>query len=412
MRLYSTLESSNRGEITVLAIIETLLSVALYVGIAYWFDTVRHIVIAAVLAPLWLLRTRGSVRLGVKWYLCLHSWTFSPSDVMDKSISWRLYVQFLDRFERFGTLLWYLLFPVMIILFPVMIIVCCLTEALLTWVIRACATVVSITRHPLVHLVAIRQNWKRLVLATDIGTLPELLPGAESNPVLRNMAMLSSGHILSGMKMLLQVPILLAISAFTFLFLGGVLLLYIVPMLLRTAIKGVSILYAPLFFVINSDPINKKLDLGTRLVEMQHNNTALLKRAVAFFAIGSFLLTLLLSSLVQRAHDWIRPEATPVFILLVEYYFPPTLKAWQLASAVNGVLVLYLSWIYAPQAARRLERGIWQPSEVRTYLNRWIGVQMVLSIYSVICAVALFANFLLHHQFPARHWQWFPTVGM
>jgi hypothetical protein len=119
----------------------------------------------------------------------------------------------------------------------------------------------------------------------------------------------------------------------------------------------------------------------------------------------------LLSNLVAAAHDWIRPEASPVLMLLAEYYFPPTMRVWQLVSAINGAIFFYLSLIYAPKAARRLEKGIWKPSDVRTYLNRWIGLQMLLAIYSTMCAVAIFANFLLHHKFPERHWQWFPAVG-
>ena len=119
------------------------------------------------------------------------------------------------------------------------------------------------------------------------------------------------------------------------------------------------------------DPINRKLDPGTRLIEMQRDNAAVLKRGYAFFAIGSFALTVLFSGLVMKAREWVEPDATPVFILLAEYYFPPTMRVWQLVSAVNGALFFYLSILYAQQAARRLKRGIWQPSDVRTYLNRW-----------------------------------------
>lgn len=206
----------------------------------------------------------------------------------------------------------------------------------------------------------------------------------------------------------------LIIRVFAFFNLGWFFLLIIcvVPLLLRTAIKGVSILYTPLFLVINSDPINHKLDLGTRLLEMQHDRTAVLKRSYAFLSIALFLLTLLLSGLVMKLHVALGDDVTPVFILLLETYLPPNLKMWQVANAVNGALFLYLTWLYAPQAARRLERGVWTPAEVRTYLDRLIGLQMVLSVYSVMCAIAIFANFFLHHQFPKRHWEWFPSVGL
>lgn len=56
----------------------------------------------------------------------------------------------------------------------------------------------------------------------------------------------------------------------------------------------------------------------------------------------------------------------------------------------NGAMFFYLLLIYAPQAARRLEKGVWKPSKVRTFLYRWIGIQMSLSIYSTMCAIAIF----------------------
>lgn len=303
----------------------------------------------------------------------------------------------------------FLMVPMAFTLFPIAIV----SDFISIWVVRVGATTVSVVKNPIVHIVAIRKNWRRLVLATDVGTLPEWLPNVEKNIAYQEASLFSVRSLFAAIRQdFWENDWFTRLTVSVFIYWWVAMIIYLIPLIIRSAVKGVSILYTPLFLVINSDPINKKLDLGTRLVEMQHDNASILKRAFAFFAIGSFLLTILFSSLVTKAHDWIRPEATPVFILLAEYYFPPTMRVWQLVSAVNGALFLYLSWIYAPQAARRLEKGVWKTSDVKTYLNRWIGVQMVLSIYSVMCAVAIFANFLLHHQFPARYWQWFPTVGL
>jgi hypothetical protein len=411
MRLVSDLRSSNRGEITALAIVETVLSVAIYVGIAYWYDTVQHIVIAAALAPLWLLRTRGSVSRGLRWYAWLNSRKYGPNvqlnSVLHRLKSLWVPGGYLKRQSHFGWLL--LTTFAIVIAIQLLAIIGVLVELVLAVVIRIAATFTSAARHPLVHFIAIRKNWKRLVLATDVGTLPEWLPGSNEDAYTRRTLIgdtVGLIHILLNREISwLQFAIVLP------LFLPALVVLYIIPLLLRTAIKGVSILYTPLFLVINSDPINRTIDLGTRLVEMQHDNAAILKRAYALFAIASFVLTMFFSGLVIKAHEWISPESTPVFLLLAEYYFPPTLRAWQLASAINGAMFLYLSWIYAQRAARRLELGIWKPADVRAYVNKWVGVQMVLSIYSIMCAVAIFANFLLHHKFPERYWQWFPVVG-
>lgn len=57
MRTYSTPQSALNGEITKLAIIECVVSVAIYVSIGMYFGTFRYLAVAVVFAPLMLFRT-------------------------------------------------------------------------------------------------------------------------------------------------------------------------------------------------------------------------------------------------------------------------------------------------------------------------------------------------------------------
>jgi hypothetical protein len=66
---YSTLDSIKNGEASWLAILETILAVAAYWGIAWYFDTHTHLLISVLVAPLLLLRSPESTELGVKWFL-------------------------------------------------------------------------------------------------------------------------------------------------------------------------------------------------------------------------------------------------------------------------------------------------------------------------------------------------------
>lgn len=68
MVLWSTPESIERGEASWLAILETILAVVAYWGIAWAFDTHFHLMISVLVAPLLLLRSPESVALGVKWF--------------------------------------------------------------------------------------------------------------------------------------------------------------------------------------------------------------------------------------------------------------------------------------------------------------------------------------------------------
>src|SRR5687767_14545629 len=68
MRLISNKESVARGEVTVLAIVETLLAIALVFYLSKHFNTLRWLAVAMYVSPLLLLRTEESTRLGIEWW--------------------------------------------------------------------------------------------------------------------------------------------------------------------------------------------------------------------------------------------------------------------------------------------------------------------------------------------------------
>ena len=65
MRLTSNQESVAKGEVSVLAIVETLLAIALVFYLSAHFNTLRWLSIAMWVSPLLLLRTDESTRLGL-----------------------------------------------------------------------------------------------------------------------------------------------------------------------------------------------------------------------------------------------------------------------------------------------------------------------------------------------------------
>ncbi len=68
MRFHSTPESVQNGEITILAIIECVASVTLYLVLGFYIRTFRHLAWAVVVAPLMLFRTKQSVVWGLDSY--------------------------------------------------------------------------------------------------------------------------------------------------------------------------------------------------------------------------------------------------------------------------------------------------------------------------------------------------------
>jgi hypothetical protein len=65
MVLFSTSESIEKNEFSLLAFFETVFAVFLYWGVAVYFDTYIHIVISIIIAPFLLLKSKESVKLGL-----------------------------------------------------------------------------------------------------------------------------------------------------------------------------------------------------------------------------------------------------------------------------------------------------------------------------------------------------------
>jgi len=67
-RWYSTVESAEKLEFSVLAAVESVCAVTLSLWLAWYFQTYMYLVGAFVVAPLLLLRTEESVELGLRWF--------------------------------------------------------------------------------------------------------------------------------------------------------------------------------------------------------------------------------------------------------------------------------------------------------------------------------------------------------
>jgi len=68
MRWVSSKESVAKGEVSVLAIVETLCAIALVFYLSSHFNTLRWLAIAMCVSPLLLLRTEVSTRLAIDWF--------------------------------------------------------------------------------------------------------------------------------------------------------------------------------------------------------------------------------------------------------------------------------------------------------------------------------------------------------
>nr|VFK61805.1 MAG: hypothetical protein BECKTUN1418F_GA0071002_12722 [Candidatus Kentron sp. TUN]VFK70905.1 MAG: hypothetical protein BECKTUN1418E_GA0071001_12752 [Candidatus Kentron sp. TUN] len=95
MRWISTPNSVENNEPTALAIVETVLAVAAYWGIAWAFDTHLHLLVSICVAPLLLLRSPESTEEGVRWFA---AYITNKKKITRKDTPWRFWGMILLAF--------------------------------------------------------------------------------------------------------------------------------------------------------------------------------------------------------------------------------------------------------------------------------------------------------------------------
>lgn len=162
MKFSCTPESSASGELTVLAILETVVAIVLSLLLISFLHSAAPIVVGAIIAPFLLLRTDAS--------------TTRAFAIFDSGFS--KLIRFASFFERF-----YASLPDAKVLalrsfsFTFVWLPLC---GVLAVVAKIFATLLTLISSPRETLLAIPKNWVRIALATDCRHPPEFLPGSES----------------------------------------------------------------------------------------------------------------------------------------------------------------------------------------------------------------------------------------
>lgn len=340
MRFSSTPESAAEGEITFLAIVETLLAIALSLLLLKVSGSSAHIVAGALIAPFLLLRTEAS--------------TVNAFSIFD------------SHFPRLAELV-----PVLQSLHQrlppalrsfTFIFVGLPLFSLFMLVIKSAATVATLIASPRETLLAIPENWLRATLAVDSRHLPEFLPGIET--AMEAPASVQSvkyaevrRHITSGTVG----------SRFQKL---GVFAIYASAVLYRLFLKSTSLIYFPLIWVIDAPTT------ANGILRMP------LERARRWYACA--VLLIMLSPFVISFHV---PEtlANPQDRAILKYVLPVDRTDWwnitrMLAVAVTIGLYFYVRTLDrdGPQHQGSVELTI-------TYSNR----------IRAACGIVIIAYFIL-----------------
>jgi len=363
MRRYSTRESTNEGEVSALAILETLLAAGLLLGISLHYDTSRWLAVAVCLAPLTLLRTEDSVQRGLRWKKRLDveerfGWLGGPPAI----IVWSLEIAIVWHNYGMG---WGL--SAIPLGFPPALAG---GAAIAYFCIRFGATLISVFKHPLLSLGAVPQNWQRIVLATDSATDPEFLPGDDEGPgsafaEFRNRTQPWAWRIV---VLLAGPPI------------------YVLTASYRWSVKATCLIYLPLIWLVRKGQYTPA-NVRDALDEHQADDLQRVRLVVGLLLLTLFAMKAAFMVAVNGfAEWWDRTEGLARLKILV---VPHEIPLWQVASALNCLLALWL-WRYARQQLRRYQR---QPApDDAKVLKVWRAMTLtsaLLSLYTIACTVTI-----------------------
>jgi hypothetical protein len=331
MRTYSTPQSALDGEITKLAILECVVSVALYLGVGVYLGTFKYLAWAVVVAPLMLFRTDFSADWGL-----------------------RLYVKYLDRVEHtlpekraeYTRLDWvyFLIGLIGVVLTP-----------LVGNAIRIVATVYWVIRKPLQTLKAIPQNWLRQCFCTDFAHPPEVVPKeatadhAEVVTFAEAFDEVRSGRGRDWTSLLIIFP---------FVSLG-----WLPSMIYRISFKATALAYVPLVWVAQAT-LQNPLPLKARLERITKGELEKVRRWLSGLILTTLVAKLaLVFSWVDRGYvesKFPSQKVVTSFVVLDAWPW------WQIALAVDALLTFALLF-FADAALARIEGQIpWREERVMT----------------------------------------------
>jgi len=338
MRLHSTPGSIRQSEVSILAVIETILAIGgtvVLISFGYW----RHFWIMVLVTPLLLLRTERSQSLG------------------------------LSAFAR-GFNLWLQLPPTVAVILTLPLLI------LGSLVVKIASTVRTVVAAPIDSLTEIPKNWFLQVLCVDSFHPPELVPGIESSPdkTLDELKISNLRLTLSGLTW-----------PATILFIPSVLPAYALSFTYRMTLKGTSIVWAPLLWIVPKFKPNDSLVV--RLKRINKSSRGRCTLVLSAFVIVGFLAKLLI---YNGAIALSAAVPGPFGKLLVDYIAPTTLPLWQIASILNSILAIVL-FLWSGDEIIRLEDQTSQRSS--SFPDYWLRsttvIRNLLSVYTSTCLAYL-----------------------
>jgi hypothetical protein len=250
-------------------------------------------------------------------------------------------------------------------------------DSMVILAIKVISVASALFTDPIETIGIIPTNWRKVVLCTDMGVMPEIIPGIEQ----------TSGLItwkLSRFKGYLMNPRGWSVDGrFILLFIHGVLTT-IAAAIYRFSLKSTALIWSPLLWAVK--PITSREEVIVTLKRIKEQPMIKAGRAYSLIVVSAFAAKLWL------LYEWITLKshyaASKILVSLEPYIVPDQIPIWHVASVCNAVLTVVVVYGLAVWYLKEAEIGAEIPtSSLRIFLNTVFTLRNLLTIYTSLCAL-------------------------
>lgn len=398
----STPETVWRGHISILAIVETAIAVGLSIYVAILMQTLAHIQVAALMAPLLLLQTRKSMQWSIQW-----------SALLIKLLRWLN--ENLDGSRSFHAQALAYILGAISAFFGLLLII----------IIRCLATAVSLARHPLEAIRAVPDNWSRVAMSLDVMHPHEILQGIEcmrkgtidpqfavavgmpgETEAFEMLRYLRPRYGLLALGAGIVVQLILVLFSYavgipksgsaampfflmhitSVLSVGTGVVLVCVPLVYRWSLKSTALIWSPFIWIVRMSFFSR-YTVRTRLRLLSDDAWGKLVFLYSCFAaLAIAAKTCLYFDVYDMGARWRQIVAADQ----IDFYVrSDSFPVWQIAMAINTVLAIILH-IYAHRLLILMDESVpVNRSRVDRALNACSFVRLSLSYFTILSVLLL-----------------------
>lgn len=329
----SSVESADRLQFSVLALVETLVAVGVSLYLWIFEGFYYHIVVGLIVAPLFFLRTKKSEKEALIFF---NKYTELSKDIVINTtqIVYFLLLIIVIPFNLEFTIKDFLLFILFIISLPIMLsgILLILTPLTIVFFTLGVKFIFTIKNLSIYSVSKIPKNWFKLILSTDMYHTPELIAGIEkTDSIFRfsDYSAVENNNLFSLVDILIRV------------------IIFLPTLIFRYSLKSTAWIYLPLIWLIQ--PQDRE-NLTTRFKIESKNFIAYL---MFFYSLIVVFVFTLLPLIFPHTELGVYFQTLAIPETLKTIFFAYQFNLWHLTRFLSALITIVFMMSFTKILIRR-----------------------------------------------------------